>query len=278
MPSLFEDEYFDIVGKARRGLGLSTAEAAAAAQISEKDFSAIESGHGTPSEPCLIAVARALELAPKKLADFALRPEAPRSLTPLHLFARLVLGSGFTANGYLLACPDSLDGVIVDPGSDPAAVLAGIERMNMKPVAILITHVHGDHVGALAAIQEQYPVPAITLKAEGKAPGSLPKLATAVEDGYAITAGSLRGKVLRVPGHTPGSAVFAFTETRTAFTGDAMFARSLGGCAGTGDIYRKFRAAAASKILGLPDATILCPGHGPLTTVSDEKRLNPFFP
>ena len=276
MPSLFEDEYYDIIGKARHGLGISARETAGRAGVSEDVVRALESD-GRPREADLAAVAKALELSPEKLADFALHPEPPREREPEIPFARLILGAGFSSNGYLIACPASREGLIVDPGADPDKIIAGIERLKMKPVGIVITHSHFDHVGALRDVQERFPVPAVALKAERRIPGASSGLTQLVGDGHEIAAGGLRGRLLHVPGHTAGSAVAAFAETGVAFTGDAMFARSLGRSAGSGATYARFRAEAQRNILGLPAGTILCPGHGPLTTVGDEKRLNPFF-
>lgn len=275
MPA-FEDEYFDIIGKAAHGLGLSSREIASRSGLGEDAVAALMDGSTAPGRPGLLAVAPILGLSPGKLADFALAPEPPRRLDPPGRCLRLVLGAGFTSNGYLLACPDSGEGVIVDPGGDGAKILAGIDRLRMRPVAVLVTHAHFDHVGALRDIQDRYPVPAIVLKAEGALPGAAPGLSLLVEDGHAVRAGSLEGRFLHVPGHTPGSAAIAFTGV--AFTGDVMFARSLGRAAGSGPAYARFLEESRRKVLALPDDTILCPGHGPLTTVGDEKRLNPFFP
>ncbi len=275
---MFEDEYYDIVGKARFGLGLLVRRVTARSGLSEAEYTALESGGDKPPEPHLVAAAKALELAPGKLADFALRPEHPRSLKPSVPFAQLVLGAGFTANGYLLSCPSSRQGVIVDPGADAQTIFASVDKLAMQPTAILITHAHHDHVGALTEVKTRYPVPVLALKAEQQLLGSHTRATTLVDPGHEVAAGTLRGQFLHVPGHTAGMATVVFRDAGVAFVGDSLFARSLGRASGPGTPYNQLRQEVREKILSLPDSTILCPGHGPLTTVADEKRLNPFFP
>lgn len=148
----------------------------------------------------------------------------------------------------------------MDPGDEADRIANEVERLGVVPAFILVTHDHGDHVGALTAIRRRYPVPVIRS-----------------QDGAGIEAGALRGRVRAITGHSPDSAVFIFEERGVAFTGDALFARSVGG-AEPGEGYRTQIDRVRSAILSLPPATVLAPGHGPLTTVADERRRNPFFP
>lgn len=275
---MFEDEYYDILGKARYGLGLTVKQLATRSGLNEAEIAALESGQQRPREAQLTAAAQALELAPGKLVDLALRPEPPRALQPSLPFTSMVLGSGFTSNGYLLACPATREGVIVDPGADPATIISRIEQLAMRPVMILLTHAHHDHIGALTKVRGKYPVPAVALKAELTLLGAHARQAVLVDAGHEVSAGTLRGRFLHVPGHTAGMATIVFSAIGVAFVGDALFARSLGRASGPGGPYAQLLENVRDKILSLPDSMILCPGHGPLTTVADEKRLNPFFP
>lgn len=244
----FEDDWTDVMGKAKFGLGLSDADPVA------------------------------LGLDPAKLAALRDHPAAAAEPAVRAPFARLVLGSGFTSNGYVLGCPGTKQAVIVDPGADARTVIAEVDRLGVTPAAILITHGHGDHVGALDAVRRDYPVPVLALEAERAHLGARAHGIAFVMPGHAVEAGTLRLVVRHVPGHTDGMALFHDAGVGIAFTGDALFARSLGRASAPGTPYRTLLESVRREILSLPPETILCPGHGPLTTVADELRLNPFFP
>lgn len=256
--SAFEDDPVDIVGKARGGLGIA--------------------GSGLPpDEAGLRALAADLGLDPDKLAGFAYRPEPPRDLLPAVPFRRLVLGSGFTSNGFIIGCPRTKQAVVVDPGAEGGRVVAAVAALGVTPVAVLLTHGHGDHVGGLREVLAAHHVPALAPDAER---GMLAPFADVLEfipAGHAVAFGSLTAVFRPVPGHTPGMSAIAIAAAGLCCTGDALFARSAGRAAAGGP-YRAQLDAVRREILALPPDTILCPGHGPLTTVADERRLNPFYP
>jgi len=277
MQSAFEDDYFDILAKARYGVGICVKEASEISGLDPAAIEDMEAGRGRPSRTALESLASALELVPRKLADFALKPEPARSTPPIAVFSRLQLGDQFKVNCYILACPKTLEAVIVDPGFDPARVAAEIDRLKAIPSAVFITHGHLDHTGGLEELCRRYRIPMVALGQERSSISSAGPRCVFVEPGHQFTVGTLQLTLHHVPGHTPGMGVLAAENPRVAFTGDALFARSLGRCSAPGRIYRRFLQAVEERILTLPPDTALCPGHGPMTTVEDEKRLNPFF-
>lgn len=254
----FEDDPIDIVGKARGGLGIA--------------------GSGIPGdEPGLRALAASLGLDAGKLADFALRPEPPRDLAVPVPFRHLVLGIGFTSNGFVIGCPDTKRAVIVDPGAEGGRVVGAVRELGVTPVAVLLTHGHGDHVGGLREVLGSHRVPVQALDTEQALLAPFADVVTFVPAGHRMTFGSLAAVFRPVPGHTPGMAALVVAAAGVAFTGDALFARSAGRAAAGGP-YQTQLDAVRREILALPPDTILCPGHGPMTTVADERRLNPFYP
>ena len=256
--AMFEDDYGDILRKARSGLGLSGEECAARSGLPALEVKELLAGGLRPREQPLRKLAAVLGLSPGKLADLALRPEPPRPVSVPPPFVFLPLDRA--ANAYVLGDSDTKKALIVDPGDEPDRIAEALTSLGLQPLLILVTHDHGDHVGALAEIRRRYPVPVV--KAGHRA---------------LLEVGRMRGRVCDIPGHSPDSAVFVFEDRRVAFTGDALFARSAGG-AEPGAGYKSQLAGVATEVLSLPPGTVLCPGHGPLTTAGDEKRLNPFFP
>ncbi len=277
-PPLFEDEFFDILKKARFGLGMTPEAAAAGAGMTPQALASLEAGELPADRGPLRRLATVLGLSPDKLERFAAAPEPPRALAPAIPFTRMILGEGFTMNGYLVACPRTHAGFIIDPGFDAPAIEAAVTALHLDPAAILITHGHHDHVGALAAIRARYPVPVIGLVEERAQLGDHAAGMTLVRPGHPVTAGTLEGAFRHVPGHTAGMGVIVFAAAGLACVGDALFARSLGRASGPGAPYATLLRRVREEVLSLPPATILCPGHGPLTTAGDEVRLNPFFP
>lgn len=273
----FEDEFYDVLKKARFGLGWTLEATAAKARVTPALLQSMESGVVPPSMAPVRGAAEALGLDAGKLVAL-ITPQLPAPIEPAVPFTRMVLGSGFTMNGYLVACPNTRAGFIVDPGFDAPAIEAAVAALAMEPAAILVTHAHHDHVGALADIRARYPVPVFALANERALLGSHAAGMTLVRPGHVVAAGTLNGVFRHVPGHTDGMGVIVFPDGGLACVGDALFARSLGRASAPGEPYRTLLRRVKEEILSLPAATILCPGHGPLTTTGDELRLNPFFP
>lgn len=200
----------------------------------------------------------------------------------------LVVGM-IQANCYLLADEASGEAVVVDPGGDTPVVLRALAARKWKPVAIVATHGHFDHVEGLAGMKEATGAPILLHRDDlplvqgmrgqgalfGIQVGDAPPPDRFVADGDEIRFGAHALKVLHTPGHSRGSVSLAIDGH--VFVGDLLFAGSIGRTDLAGGDYDTLIDSVRQKIFTLPDATRVYPGHGPATTVGYEKRTNPFF-
>ncbi|MEU3626272.1 hypothetical protein BS329_16575 [Amycolatopsis coloradensis] len=182
------------------------------------------------------------------------------------------------ANCYLLAPADGGECVIVDPGEDVLEPLeAALAAHGLTPVAMLATHGHPDHVASAAEVGARHGIPLHLDEADR------PLVAGEWKDGIVplvdgpLRLAGLEITVSRTPGHTAGSVVFGLTSAeggRIALTGDSLFAGSIGRSSGEdGELVRSLGA----KVMTLPDDTVVLPGHGPATTIGQERAGNPFL-
>lgn len=194
-------------------------------------------------------------------------------------------------NCYLLADEASRKAVLVDPGDEPARLLAALEPQRLELQAIWLTHAHFDHLGALAAVLAVREVPVYLhpadrilyqRAAESAAlwglPLEQPQAETlALEDGQRLGLASHEVRCLHTPGHAPGHIAFYLPAEGLVLAGDALFQGSIGRTdlpfGDHGQLIRSIR----DKLLTLPDETVVYPGHGPETTVGAERRHNPFL-
>jgi hydroxyacylglutathione hydrolase len=196
-------------------------------------------------------------------------------------------------NCSVLVDPTSKEAVVIDPGGDLPVIRRAIERAGGKVVAIVHTHTHIDHVGATAGLQALTGAPARIHEADRFLYDMLPvqaallglplpetcELAGDLADGVTIAAGAFEVAVLHTPGHTPGSVSFLLKsgEGAVAFTGDTLFRRGVGRT----DLWGGDSAALSRSLRGrlctLDETTRVVPGHGPPTTIGEEKRANPFL-
>jgi len=193
-------------------------------------------------------------------------------------------------NCYLVGAEPSREAVVIDPGWDAGAILAEARSADLTIKAILLTHGHFDHIGALADMKEALKVPLIAhareidlLDAKGGADlfgfriRAAPQPDRLVEHGEQIEIGTLKFEVRHVPGHTAGHVAFVEHQNRAAFVGDVLFAGSIGRTDLPGGDYDTLIASIADQLLTLPDDFKVYPGHGPPTTIGLERRTNPFL-
>jgi glyoxylase-like metal-dependent hydrolase (beta-lactamase superfamily II) len=166
---------------------------------------------------------------------------------------------------------------LIDPAGIPQTILDAIAEGPYALRYILITHKHADHCDATAPIAQAFPDAQIVMhRLDVAAIGALAKNALPVNDGEELPFGDAAAiRMLHTPGHTDGSSCFLFRST--LFTGDTLFAGSVGGAFGEKSGYRDILDSVRTKIFSLDDATVLMPGHGPPSTVAEERAHNPFF-
>jgi glyoxylase-like metal-dependent hydrolase (beta-lactamase superfamily II) len=198
---------------------------------------------------------------------------------------------GFAANCYVVAPAEAAECVIIDPGQDAEPGIDEIlTRHRLKPIAVLLTHGHIDHVWSVAPVCGARDVPAYIHPADREmlsdpakgigmqiAPGltfTEPDDVRELRDGEAISLAGLEFTVSHTPGHTRGSVTFGGEET--LFSGDLLFAGSIGRTDLPGGDDAQMRDSLA-KTLRLPDDTTVLPGHGPSTTIGKERASNPFL-
>jgi hydroxyacylglutathione hydrolase len=196
-------------------------------------------------------------------------------------------------NCSLVVDPESKRAIVVDPGGDLDVIQEKLAALGATVEAIVHTHTHIDHVGATKGVQDGSGARACIHEADRFLYELLPVQAAMIGvplpevaemegslvDGAAIRAGTLEMGVLHTPGHTPGSCTFVVTSggVTRVFSGDTLFKRGIGRTDLWGGDSALIMRSLKEKILALPDDAIVVPGHGPNTTIGDERATNPFL-
>ena len=281
-PVVLEDEFCDIVKKARKGLGQSVAGAAETAQLRKDEWERLEQGARAPSEHEVQAMARVLTLRAEALSAVSIGGWVPEpSPAWVSTLAVTVLGDigGYEVKGYVLIDPQTKQAVFIDTAYNAEAMLAVLDAHHATLTGVCLTHGHMDHAGGLDRILSEWPVPVYLGEGDFPLlPWKPPQESVVVpEDGRIIAAGDLKVECLTTPGHTPGGICYRVQSQDQAlcFVGDTLFAGSVGG-SNPLSLYAEHLASVRGRVLQWDPDTVLLPGHGPPTTVKEERVMNPF--
>ena len=268
-----EDELGDILQKARDGKAWSQDDLVRETDLPKDDIQLIESYQFIPEDSVVLKLAKALDLDGPTLIDSAQErwiPKEPAVDPDFDLVCLSVFMGEYPVNCYLLRCKATGETAVVDTGANPKTIINKAREMGVRPNMILLTHAHPDHAGGLGELSDAFDCPTYIDHNEPKPKGS--RNFKVVKDGDELTLGKLRISCIETPGHTTGGVSYLINQT--LLSGDVIFAGSMGRANSSwNDLFNSI----TQKVLRLPDATGIYPGHGPATTVGQEKEHNPFF-
>ncbi|MGC3959522.1 MAG: MBL fold metallo-hydrolase [Verrucomicrobiota bacterium] len=264
-----EDNFTDILGKAQRGLNLTDVQLATKTRLPAELITKVKDG--LADETVLAKLAPALNLNARALIAAAKKSWQPQPITCDGLAQFNTPFFDMTVNAYVVWDHTTREAALFDTGADARPALDFIAKEKLTLKYLFITHTHTDHIADLEKVLSE-------TKAECFVGDREPKLAAAkpFEAGRTFPLGGLSIETRLTWGHAEGGITYVVDglEHPVAIVGDAVFAGSMGGGAVS---YADALCTNRSEIMSLPAVTILCPGHGPLTTVGEEQQHNPFF-
>ena len=277
MPSALplEDTFGDILKKAICGTGAGSAQLARATGIPAETIEQWLKDEGVATDEQARALATVLALDGGKLADSAAQRWHPPPIERPDV--RRHAQDPQPSNGYVFFLERGRRAALVDPAGLPQNLLRVLREGDYHLQYVLITHKHADHCDATADVARAFPQAQIVMHSlDVHAIGPLAKSALLLRDGETLPFGDDAAiRMLHTPGHTDGSSSFLFRGS--LFSGDTLFAASVGGAYGDKSTYRDILNSVRSKFFTLPDDTVVMPGHGPPSTIALENQHNPFF-
>lgn len=270
-----EDHIGDIVRKARTAANVAAEEAARAAGIDAGKLAQLEKDGDTQGNLNFATLGKTIGLDGTKLERIAKGwlPDPVNLGQWRELRVITTEGEGYTVNCFLVWDEVTREAALFDTGWDPAPVLDMIASNGLQLKHLFLTHTHDDHIAGLGKIRETHP----KVRLHSSAKGAPPDQRNRAND--FIHLGSLRITNRETPGHAEDGVTYIignFSEDapNVAVVGDCIFAGSMGRGFQSADLLKQ---KVREQILTLPGPTLICPGHGPLTTVEQEKANNPFF-
>lgn len=270
-----EDHLGDIIRKSRQMTNVSEEAAAKAAGLTVEELLALEDSGKIAKRPNFKTLAPLIDLHADKLERVAngWLPKPPDLTVWRELRWITTEGSGMAVHCYLVWDEATREAALFDTGFDPEKVfsLAGENQLQLRH--LFITHTHADHIAGMSAVQAKFP----KIRLHTSAKSAPPQHRNRAND--FIQLGSLRITNRDTPGHAEDGVTYVIgtwpeDAPHVAVVGDAIFAGSMGGAKQSGSLAKQ---KVRDQILTLPPDTLICPGHGPLTTVGQEKANNPFF-
>ena len=183
------------------------------------------------------------------------------------------------------------EAMVIDPGDDIEDILTIVNQYNLRVKQIIITHAHIDHVGGAMKLRAQTGAPILLNQNDyallkmldvqaswlGMRPPGKVEIEAGLSHDQSLRAGDLEANVLHTPGHTEGSVCLYFPAEKLLIAGDTLFAGSIGRTDLPGGSFEKIMRSLHGQLLALPDDTQVIPGHGPQTTIGEEREENPFL-
>ena len=270
-----EDHVGDVIRKARTMLNVPADAVAKAAGLSIEELAALEDSGRVVRKPDFNALAATIALNGAKLQALAngWLPTATDLGTWRELRQITTTRDGNAVHCYLIWDEVTREAALFDTGFEAEAVLKIVTDEDLDFRHLFITHSHHDHIEGLPTIRERYP----TIRIHTDTKGAPPQHRNRRND--CVHIGSLRVSNRETPGHAEDGVTYLIGNwpddaAHVAIVGDALFAGSMGGAKEHGELAK---TKVREQLLSLPPATLVCPGHGPLTTVAQERASNPFF-
>ena len=266
-----EDFFEDVIGKTLRGTGMSDAVLSFLSGVGEDKIAKLKDGEF--DEAAIRAVAPALGLCADSLVELGLRAWRPQSVEIEGLIQfNTDYDDEMTVNSYLVWDPETKEAALFDTGANADSALSTATELGLELKTLFLTHTHIDHIVDREKVIAARPGIRMLVNGRESVQG-----AGRFVPGDTFSIGTLRVSTRLTWGHSPAGTTYVVRglERPVAVVGDALFAQSMGG----GVIsFQDALATNRSEIFTLEDRTILCPGHGPMTSVGEEKAHNPFFP